>query len=70
MKMSQIITSTKATDAQNGSHAETARSFRLRVSEWKQLKKILMKNAHVTVLVPAQTKPISLWNQAYLEQRG
>lgn len=43
MKKSQIITSRKVTDAQNGSHAGTARSFRLRVGEWKQLKKILMK---------------------------
>ena len=33
MKMSQIITSRKGTDAQNGSHAEMACSFRLRVGE-------------------------------------
>lgn len=40
MKESHIIISRKATDAQNGSRAEMAHSFRLDACESKQLKKI------------------------------
>lgn len=43
MKQSHIIISRKATDAQNGSHAEMAHSFRLHACESKPLKKILLK---------------------------
>ena len=39
------------------------------VSRWmKAAEENINESAHVTVLVPAQTKQISPWNQAYLER--